>query len=152
MNGLKHTKRKSFHQVLAVALCFCTVVTSCPGMPTVLPVFAAQTEGEGLSAPEEGTVQSATPFAEEGGTGNGTDILTGSGTGNDTDMPTEDGAGDGTDMPTEDGQGENTNTSDGNKTEDDRSVRFPYRPPVPHPRPSLSLQAGMHPLLLRLVL
>ena len=122
MNGLKHTKRKSFHQVLAVALCFCTVVTSCPGMPTVLPVFAAQTEGEGLSAPEEGTVQSATPFAEEGGTGNGTDILTGSGTGNDTDMPTEDGAGDGTDMPTEDGQGENTNTSDGNKTEDGTDV------------------------------
>ncbi len=32
----------------------------------------------------------------------------------------------------------------------DRSVRFPYRPPVPHPRPSLPLQVGMHPLLLRL--
>ncbi len=120
MNGLRHLKRRGLHQMLAVALCFCTVVTSCPGMPTVLPVYAAQTEGDGLPARGEGTAQGAVPLPEEGrtgneadtpeegGAGNGTPLPEESGTGNEADTPEEGGAGNSTPAPGEVGAGDDT--------------------------------------------
>ena len=76
--------------MLAAALCFCIVVTSCPGMPTALSVSAAQQQDDNMTAPGEGEPGDDTTEPGEGTAGD------------DTTEPEEGGAGGGTAAPGED--------------------------------------------------
>lgn len=92
--------------MLAVALCFCTVVASCPGIPTELSVLAAQRQGDNTATPGEGTEENDVTVPGEGIEGDHATVQ-GEGTdGNDANEPGKGTAGDDTTESGEDGSGD----------------------------------------------